>query len=291
MNPRVTIGLTFHNSADTLEDALRSIFAQTLQDWELIMIDDHSSDGSFEVAARVRDSRVRVYREESRLGFVNALNRMTELAGAEYYARMDSDDLMHPERLSRQLKYLEDHHGVDVVDTAMCSMDRNGTPVGIREVRSVDSRPAVLLRGDFFHHATVMGHTSWFRKNPYDPVFLRAEDCELWCRTFDTSRFARLNEPLYFVREGLVSVRNYLDSGRTVRRIIRTHGPRMVGRCRKNRLLAESFMKSIAYRMFGSVNSHDLLVDMRNRKLRRAEKEWAQSIILGILATPVPGLS
>ena len=229
MNPEITIGLTFYNNESTLKDALRSIFAQTFQDWELIIIDDYSTDGSFEIAASVRDSRVKVYREEKRLGFVNALNRMTELANGKYYARMDADDMMHPERLSRQLRYLKSNKNVDLVDTAMYSMDQEGNPVGIREAASLDSSRVALLRGKYFHHATIMGYTEWFQKNHYDPLFVRAEDCELWCRTFSTSHFARINEPLYFVREGLVNIRNYLDSGQTVRRIIRKYGPEMVG--------------------------------------------------------------
>jgi glycosyltransferase involved in cell wall biosynthesis len=290
MNPEITIGLTFYNNADTLRDALRSIFAQTFQNWELIIIDDHSMDGSFEIVSAVRDPRIRVYQEEKRLGFVNALNRMTELANGRYYARMDADDMMHPERLSRQLEFLKKHPDVDVVDTAMYSIEKEGKPVGIREVDFLDSRQVVLLRGNFFHHATIMGCTEWFQKNHYDPLFVRAEDCELWCRTFNTSHFARLNEPLYFVREGLVNVRNYLDSGQTVRRIIRTYGPKLTGRYRIMQLLTESYLKGFAYQALGMLNSHDLLVNMRNRRLKRQERERAVSIIDHVMSTDVPGL-
>ena len=290
MKPEVTIGLTFYNSADTLRDSLRSIFSQSFRDWELIIIDDHSTDGSYEIAMSVNDRRVKVFREEKRLGFVNALNRMTELANGSYYARMDSDDMMHPERLSRQLEYLKLHTDIDVVDTAMCSIDREGNPVGMRGLNMPYPKPVVLLRGSYFHHATVMGHTNWFRKNPYNPVFVRAEDCELWCRTFNASRFARLNEPLYFVREGLVNIRNYLDSVNTVRQVIRTHGPQLVGKPRILQLICESYMKGFAYRLFGSVGSHDILVNLRNRKLRSDERMEANKIINHILSTEVPGL-
>ena len=289
MKPEITIGLTFYNSVGTLKDALRSIFAQTFQDWELLIIDDHSTDGSFDIARSVKDHRVKVYREEGRLGFVNALNRITSLSRGKYYARMDADDMMHPERLARQLEYLKKRPEMDVVDTAMYSMNQKGRPVGIREVGPADVNPMVTLRGRFFHHATIMGHTEWFRRNPYDPCFIRAEDCELWCRTFNTSRFGRINEPLYFVREGLVNVRNYLESARTVRRIIRTHGPKLVKGHRIAKLIIESHVKGYAYRVFSSMNSHDLLVNMRNRKLRRREIEGARAIIEHILSTHVPG--
>lgn len=291
MDPVITIGLTFYNNAATLENALRSIFAQTFQDWELIIIDDYSTDGSYEIARSVKDPRVKVYREVKRLGFVNALNRMTELAGGEYYARMDADDMMHPERLSRQLEYLKAHQDIDLVDTMMCSIDQKGRPVGIRGAQSLDPRPVVLLQGGFLHHATVMGRTKWFRKNRYDPLFVRAEDCELWCRTFNTSRFARINEPLYFVREGLVDVGNYLRSLQTVRRIIRTHGPKLAGRCCRSYLILRSYMKGAAYSVLGSLNSHDFLVNMRNRRLEDREINAMKTVMDLVLSTDVPGCS
>ncbi|HVN96703.1 MAG TPA: glycosyltransferase family 2 protein [Syntrophorhabdaceae bacterium] len=288
-NPTITIGLTFYNSADTLWDALKSIFAQTFEDWELIIIDDQSTDGSYEIAASIKDHRVKVYRQDRRLGFVSALNRMAGLAVGAYYARMDSDDMMHPDRLTRQLEFLRVHPNVDVVDTAMYSMDRACRPTGVRGMGLLDPRPAVLLRGGFLHHATVMGRTEWFRKNPYDPAFIRAEDCELWCRTFTASQYARLSEPLYFVREGLVSVDNYLKSLETIRRIIRTRGPKLTGKWRMAQLIGESYAKGLIYRVLGSFNRHDLLVNMRNRTITNYEKERVRSIIESIQSTHVPG--
>ncbi|MBN1612944.1 MAG: glycosyltransferase family 2 protein [Deltaproteobacteria bacterium] len=289
MNLEISIGLTFYNNADTLRDALRSIFAQSFPRWELIVIDDHSTDGSFEIVQSVKDPRVRLYREDERKGFVAALNRMAEMAECPYYARMDADDMMHPERLRKQLEFLKSSPDVDVVDTAMYSMDQKGKTTGVRSVNVIDSNPMTLLRGRFFHHATVMGRTEWFRQHPYDPAFIRAEDCELWCRTYGASRFSRIGEALYFVREGLVNVNNYLQSGKTVRKIIKTYGPRYVGTSRTLQLIAESYLKGFVYRIFSSVNAHDILVDMRNRKLNEQDRENANGIIEYIQSTPVPG--
>ena len=140
MEPLVSIGLTFYNNARTLPDAIRSVFAQTLQDWELIIIDDHSTDGSLALCESIRDPRVRVYTDTERKGFVYQLNRMTALARGNYYARMDADDLMHPERLQRQIAYLEANRDIDLVDTSMYSMDQQCRAVGIREA-AVPSDP------------------------------------------------------------------------------------------------------------------------------------------------------
>jgi glycosyltransferase involved in cell wall biosynthesis len=290
MIPEITVGLTFYNNESTLADAIRSIFAQTFDDWELIIIDDHSSDDSLKIAQSVVDTRVKVHSDTMRRGFVYQLNRLTQLAQGKYYARMDADDLMHPERLSKQLNYLKAHPDIDLVDTSMYSMNQQCQAVGIRTVDLSDMGPDRVLKKGLLHHATVMGHIEWFRKNPYDPGYVRAEDYELWCRTCKTSSFGRMKEPLYFVREGRVNLRNYLLSGQTARRILKTYGPAIVGKKETMKLLAKSHVKNFAYRLFAIFNVHEMLVEMRNRKLETDEKTTADSIINNVLSTTVPGL-
>ena len=115
---RVTIGIPFYNAKHTLADAIRSVFAQTFQDWELILADDGSTDGSAEIARMVDDPRVTVISDGMNRGLPYRLNKITELARADYIARMDADDLMHPERLTLQVQYLDANPAVDVVSTA-----------------------------------------------------------------------------------------------------------------------------------------------------------------------------
>src|SRR5271157_3722803 len=111
----VTIGLPAFNARPYLELALRSIFAQTFRDWELIIIDDGSSDGSPELLHCLDDERVRVIADGQHLGLGARLNQIVGMARGRYIARMDADDLMHPERLQTQLDYLLQHPRVDVV--------------------------------------------------------------------------------------------------------------------------------------------------------------------------------
>jgi hypothetical protein len=169
-------------------------------------------------------------------------------------------------------------------------MDQQCQAVGIRAVDPSNMGPDRVLTKGLLHHATVMGHIEWFQNNPYDPEYVRAEDYELWCRTCKTSSFGRMKEPLYFVREGRVNLNNYLLSAQTVRRIIKTYGPSIVGKKEATRLLIKSYGKSSAYRLFALFNAHEILVDMRNRKLEIDEKTIADNIINSILSTPVQGL-
>ena len=289
MYPLISIGISFHNNAETLGDAIRSVFAQTFQDWELILVDDHSSDNSLSIAQSVIDPRVRVYKRGAGKGFIYQLNRITKLVKGKYYARMDADDMMHPERISKQINYLESNGDICLVDSAMYSMDQQCNIKAIRNLNSLDYRPTILLGRGLLCHATVTGHADWFKRNPYDPKYLRAEDRELWCRTFKNSHFGRIKEPLYFVREGRVNVNNYLMSGKTERLIIKTYGPNLAGKREALKLITKSYMKCLAYKIFSLFGIHEILVDMRNRKLSNEEKLYASKVIEEILVTLVPG--
>jgi glycosyltransferase involved in cell wall biosynthesis len=290
MHPLISIGISFHNNADTLADAIRSVFAQTFQDWELILVDDHSSDGSLCVAQSVIDPRVRVYSGGAGKGFVYQLNRITQMVRGKYYARMDADDMMHPERISKQISYLDEYREIDLVDTAMYSMDQQCNIKARRSLNSLDYRPVILLSRGLLCHATVTGRVEWFKKNPYDPKYIRAEDRELWCRTFKNSRFGRIQEPLYFVREGRINLSNYLMSRKTERLIIKTYGPSLLGKNGILKSVTESYMKSLAYKVFSLFGLHEILVNLRNEKLSNEERLYANGILDEILLTPVPGL-
>ena len=123
--PLITVGLPFFNNRRTLPDAIRSIFAQSLNDWELLLVDDGSTDGSLEFARAIRDPRVRLVCDGSNRKLAARLNQIAELAPSEFIARMDADDLMHPNRLRRQIELFRGQPGLDVVGTAAFTIDEN----------------------------------------------------------------------------------------------------------------------------------------------------------------------
>src|SRR5579872_3545287 len=128
---RVTIGIPFYNAEQTFADAIRSIFTQTFRDWELLLVDDGSTDGSLAIAQAVQDTRVHVYYDGHRRGLASRLNQIAELARGEYLARMDADDLMHPERLARQIEALLKHAPADLVASAIYELDDQGSPARV----------------------------------------------------------------------------------------------------------------------------------------------------------------
>lgn len=289
--PAVTIGIPFLNARRTLADAVRSVFAQTHGDWELLLVDDGSTDGSNDVVRGVDDPRVRLTVDGRRLGLCARLNQIAAAARGAYLARMDADDLMHPERIARQLEHLRANPDVDLVDTATFTVDDDLTPLGIRGERPLDPRPEAVLRDGLLIHPTITGRTEWFRRNPYDGRFVRAEDRELWVRTCATTAFARLREPLFFYREAPAgNLVNYLRTERTVRDVLRRYGPRLVGAARTRRLLLRSRLKSVAYLLGTRLGVQGRLIRRRNRALAPAEAQEARRVLTEIWQTLVPGL-
>ncbi len=287
----VTIGLPFLDARRTLADAVRSVFAQTHTDWELLLVDDGSTDAGSDLVRSVRDPRVRLLTDGARRGLCARLNQIAAEARGAYLARMDADDLMHPERIARQLEHLRANPGVDVVDTAIVTVDDDLTPLGIRGERPLDPRPEAVLRDGLLIHPTVTGRTEWFRRNPYDRRFVRAEDRELWVRTCGTSTFARLREPLFFYREAPAGhLANYLWTERTVREILRRYGPPLVGPILTRRLLMRSRLKSLAYRTSTRLGMQGRLIRRRTRRLEPAEAAEARRVLAEIGRTIVPGL-
>ena len=142
----VTIGIPFLNARRSLAAAVRSVFAQTHPDWELLLVDDGSSDGSLDVVRCLDDPRVRLVRDGSHRGLCARLNQIAAMARGAYLARMDADDVMHPERIERQLALLGADPGVDLVDTATFTVDDDLTPLGVRGDRPLDCRPEAVLR-------------------------------------------------------------------------------------------------------------------------------------------------
>lgn len=211
MSDLITVGLPFYNDYRHLALAVRSVLRQTWQNWELLLVNDASQDGSLEVARTFADPRIRIIDHRDNRGLGYRLNEITGAARGEYLFRMDADDVMHPERLERQWNVLRSAPSNTVVGTAAVELDEHGNLTRIIRSRGV-RQGGYSARGAFIH-PTVAARTAWFRENRYSeaPVFRRVQDAELWIRTAASSRFVLLEEPLLFYRRpGSLSFDKYL---------------------------------------------------------------------------------
>jgi glycosyltransferase involved in cell wall biosynthesis len=211
--PQVSVALPVFNGGAFLVPALDSILGQTFADFELIAIDDGSTDNSPALldAYAARDSRVRVI-HQANAGVVASLNRGIELARGRYIARMDADDVAHPERFARQVNFLDVNPRVAAVGSAITLIDERGER--IREVDYPETPKDVatfLKRGCALAHPSVMmRRDAVAAMGGYRPAFQHAEDYDLWLRLAERHDLANLPERLLLYRQHQtkVSARN-----------------------------------------------------------------------------------
>ncbi len=286
--PLITIGIPFYNNEYTIVDTVKSVFAQTYQNWELILINDGSNDRSVEALGNIRDSRTRIIDDQVHRGLVYRLNQITSLARGEFIARMDGDDMMMPERLEMQLKKMLSDPQIDVIDTAAYTVDEHGSPVGKRGAGPIKRDAVDVVTSMMLLHGSIFGRKSWFEKNPYDSTYVRAEDYELFCRTHAFSNFQRVHEYLYIIREGNVNVANYLKSKETLRKILRVYGKDILSPQRYWKEMIDTYLKSFLYQIAGILNMQGHLSARRNETLNSQEKERLSNVIAQIQRIQLP---
>ncbi len=288
----VSIGLPFFNSEATLPSAIRSVFAQTWTSWELLLVDDGSTDGSRRIAEQVDDPRVRVLADDRNRGLPARLNEIAENATGALLARMDADDIMHPDRIARQVAHFDASPALDVSHSRCCGLDSKDRIVGIRPPLDVPLTPTGVLGRGGIIHPTVMARTAWFRSNPYRQDFPRAEDRELWARTFAASRIERLRDVIFFYRDvgTEASTRKAWRGYAQERRIMRLHGPDLVGRGTTSNLLAKSYAKSAGLLLTTATGLSRLRASRRYEPPTDTELLELESALADVRATLIPGL-
>ena len=196
MSPFVSIAIPFYNAEQFLEYAVLSVINQTYSNWELLLIDDGSTDASLEIARRFQNDKIRVISDGENRGLVFRLNQSVDMANGVYYARMDADDIMHIDRIKTQVGFLTDNNDVDVVGTDCYIIDDKNDIITYDSKGFIPYNPARS-----FTHPTIMGRREWFLQNRYDPDYPRGEDLELWLRTHNRYVFRNICTPLLFYRE------------------------------------------------------------------------------------------
>jgi len=207
-NPRVTIGMPVCNCRTTVAESIASILNQTFEDWELVVFDDGSRDSTPDVARRFPDPRIRLVAGKTNRGLPARLNQIVRQSNSVFFARMDGDDIAYPDRLKRQVEFLQRHPEVDLVAGAVAVIDGKGEAIGVRrgprEHKQICARP---ISGFPMAHPTWLGRTNWFLRNPYREDAVRMEDWALLFRAYRQSRFANLQEVVLGYREDSLSLR------------------------------------------------------------------------------------
>ena len=198
-SPRVSVLLPVRNGAPFLREAIDSVLGQTFLDFELVVVDDGSTDGSAAIVHAEEDPRVRLVRQQP-LGLVEALRRGLAETTAPVVARMDADDVSLPTRLERQLEALGER--VALVGCGFEAIDAEGRPTGSWLLPPDDSalRRRLLLRNPFAHGSVLFRREAVDRAGGYRADFGANEDYDLWRRFAREWRLAAVPEVLYRYR-------------------------------------------------------------------------------------------
>jgi glycosyltransferase involved in cell wall biosynthesis len=212
-HPEISVVMPVYNAAAYLEEAVRSILGQTFRDFEFIIINDGSTDGTASILKRYEkaDNRIQVYHQENQ-GMISALNRGCQLARGQYIARMDADDVSLPQRLQRQLEYLDRHPQIGILGTWILNIDESGS---MRGTWCPPTNPKMLKWTNFFgvcvsHSTTFMQREVVQKLDFYRPDAVHAEDVDLWLRASSITEFGNIPEVLgkYRVWSGSTHQRN-----------------------------------------------------------------------------------
>jgi glycosyltransferase involved in cell wall biosynthesis len=184
----VSIGMSVRNNEKTLAHSIRSVLGQTYTDWELILIDDGSSDQTVAIARRFADgdARIRLYVDGARHGLPDRLNQSIDLSRGAYFARMDGDDVAYPRRLERQVGYLQANPEVDLVGAWAIIFGNGGKAFGKRT--GAEHHDAICARphaGFPLIHPTYLGRIDYFRRHRYRASAIRCEDQDMLLRSLD----------------------------------------------------------------------------------------------------------
>lgn len=190
-----------YNAERYIAEAVESILAQTYTDFEFLIIDDGSTDGSLEILKRyeAQDKRIKL-KSRTNTGYVVALNEMLAEAKGEFIARMDADDISMPQRFKKQLLYLNNHPECDVLGTAAIWIDPDGKLLHEHypptEHVEIDNHNLVKLEASIYHPSVLMRKSVFDLIGYYDENLSGAEDLDIWLKIAEKSQLANLREPL-----------------------------------------------------------------------------------------------
>ena len=286
MSEVVTVGIPFCSETEDLALAVASVRRQTMGTWRLVLVADGASADALKLATNLCDERTVLWNDGTQKGLAARLNELSRHCETTFLARMDADDVMHPSRLERQVTYLEQHPTCELVGTGAYVMDEHNRVYGMRQSTELKDTAAGVVRNDFLIHPSVLGRSTWFRSHSYDESYRRSQDKELWCRTWEPGRFARIPDPLLFFRAArAIAWPKYSASCAMDRRLMRLHGQRLVGNRMAWWRITESVGKeALAWAAIRTGQDRRLL-RRRSSQLLPAESARAQRILDEVAAS------
>jgi len=207
-HPPVTVLMPAYNAAAYICEAIDSVLAQTFTDFELLIINDGSTDGTEAIIRSYADARIRLYTQENR-GVIGALNYGLELARGMYIARFDADDICYSGRLAVQYEFMQQHPEYVIMGSDADYVDQEGHYIftfNNKAYEDGDIRTVELEECPFIHSSVMFVKQAVIDAGGYDPHALTFEDHILWCNLARYGKMKNLATPLIQVRFNPASV-------------------------------------------------------------------------------------
>jgi glycosyltransferase involved in cell wall biosynthesis len=211
--PEVSVAMAVYNGAAYLKDTLDSLLAQTFRSYEVMMVNDGSSDDTSAIMQSYagRDARFVYIDNGENRGLVYSLNKAVALARGTYIARMDGDDLCEPTRLEEQVDWLKAHPGVDLVATWVALIDKAGHPAGVwpldRRINTPQQIRQQMVKDNCIAHPSIMAKAAVLKQHLYHADQPKREDHDLWLRLLSEGYvIGKISKPLLLYRVHAASV-------------------------------------------------------------------------------------
>lgn len=277
----ISIGIPFFNAEKYLEDAIKSVLAQTFQNWELILVDDGSTDRSLEIARAFTDPRIRIISDGDNRRLPYRLNQIINEAKHDFIARMDADDLMAVDRLEKQVKVLNENPQIDLVVTSLYSIGNKNEILGKRIFSNHQMQPKEILQGlTNLLHPSLLARKAWCQRNPYQENNCLAEDYELWLSAAIKNDFnyVVMQEPLYFYREvENVKKEKMIRGYNTQIEVIKKYYKNIISDIEKNKIILKFEIKKIIVRILNFLNLMQVLQIRRITSVSDQDKDFYAS--------------
>lgn len=199
---KVTVLMSVYNGEKYLREAIDSILNQTFRDFEFLIINDGSTDRTMEILESYNDPRIKIINNERNIGLTKSLNKGLKMARGEYIARMDADDVSMPDRLKKQVDFLDDHQDYAVVGTFVKILNKDSEVICLLERPIEDTEIRGFLKRDncIAHGSVMIRKTCLLDVGLYDELMERSQDYELWLRLSKKYRLANIPNYLYMWR-------------------------------------------------------------------------------------------
>jgi glycosyltransferase involved in cell wall biosynthesis len=191
-----------YNGERFLREAIDSVLAQTFPDFELIIIDDCSTDRTFEIIQSYVDERIRLIQNAQNLGAAETRNVGLRQARGEYIAILDCDDIARPDRFMIQAGYLDQHPDVMLISSACIIIDENSDTIStyVPPVDPVIFRWVMLIDNQIYHSTVMYRKTVGLEFNGYERALVPSEDYDLWCKIIRKYGYVQMLERVTYYR-------------------------------------------------------------------------------------------